>query len=283
MILAVLVHNAQFNKISCYAIHCKKSTFYAIKEPRGITLIALIVTIIVLLILAGVTIANITGGDSPIDKAKHAKDENAIQAELEEIQSAIANASTKVIRHGNFSGSADVQAIREALKKKSLLQENPDEVIMDGKNEWIITGKKTGTYYSIHSHGEIEKIAGIITEFIPLNNQKVEAISINENVKICDENKKPIIVPAGFGIAADSGTTIEEGIVIEDAFSTDAKKGSQFVWVPVNIEVTYNSNYINSNQQALLATADSTLESVGATSGIIKLSRYQYEKISYNH
>ena len=39
-----------------------------LKENKGITLVALIVTIIVLLILSGITIANITGGDTTIDK-----------------------------------------------------------------------------------------------------------------------------------------------------------------------------------------------------------------------
>lgn len=137
--------------------HCTKSTFYAMSEHRGVTLIALIVTIIVLLILAGVTIANITGVDSTIDKAEHAKDENAIQAELEEIQSAIANASTKGIRHGNFSGSADVSSIRATLKSKNLIKENPDEVIDENKQEWTITGSKTGAKYIIDNAGEVFK------------------------------------------------------------------------------------------------------------------------------
>ena len=56
--------------------HCTKSTFYAINNVKGITLIALIVTIIVLLVLAGITIANITGGDNTIDKAQDAKSQH---------------------------------------------------------------------------------------------------------------------------------------------------------------------------------------------------------------
>lgn len=41
-----------------------------IKQKRGITLIALIVTIIVLLILAGVTIATLTGDNRTINQNK---------------------------------------------------------------------------------------------------------------------------------------------------------------------------------------------------------------------
>ncbi len=49
-----------------------------IGNKRGITLIALIVTIIVLLILAGVTIATLTGENGILTKANTAKIETAI-------------------------------------------------------------------------------------------------------------------------------------------------------------------------------------------------------------
>ena len=43
------------------------------KEIKGITLIALVITIIVLLILAGVTIATLTGDDRTITKSRRCK------------------------------------------------------------------------------------------------------------------------------------------------------------------------------------------------------------------
>ena len=48
------------------------------KQQKGITLIALVITIIVLLILAGITIAMLTGGDSAPAKANEAKQKNDI-------------------------------------------------------------------------------------------------------------------------------------------------------------------------------------------------------------
>lgn len=51
---------------------------FNLKSNKGITLIALIITIIVLLILAGVTIAAINGNESAMDKAKQAKNETSI-------------------------------------------------------------------------------------------------------------------------------------------------------------------------------------------------------------
>ena len=125
---------------------------------KGITLVMLVVTIVVLLIIAGITISAITGGENTMDKAKQSKNETAIKAEMEELQELINKSAAKGIRHGNFSGSADSQTIREALKKNNLIQENPDEVIIDGKSAWKVTGIKTGQKYKIKYDGEVTRI-----------------------------------------------------------------------------------------------------------------------------
>lgn len=129
-----------------------------LKNNKGITLVMLVVTIIVLLILAGISISAITGGDSSMDKAKKAKDETAIKAEMEELQKIINQSAAKGIRHGNYSGLADSQTIRDALKKNKLIEENPDDVIIDGKNWWKVTGVKTGQKYKIRYDGEVTRI-----------------------------------------------------------------------------------------------------------------------------
>ena len=56
-----------------------------IKQSRGITLIALVITIIVLLILAGVSIAMLTGDNGILTQAKEAK-EATEEAEKKEIK-----------------------------------------------------------------------------------------------------------------------------------------------------------------------------------------------------
>ena len=53
------------------------------KEKRGITLIALVITIIVLLILAGLTIATLTGDNGLLTKAGNAKNTSE-KGEIEE-------------------------------------------------------------------------------------------------------------------------------------------------------------------------------------------------------
>ena len=59
------------------------------KKEKGITLIALIITIIVLLILAGVTIATLTGDNGIITKANETKFKNDLSAFKEELNIAI--------------------------------------------------------------------------------------------------------------------------------------------------------------------------------------------------
>ena len=54
-----------------------------IRKSKGITLIALVITIIVLLILAGVTINAIVGNESTMEKAKQAREENEKENELD--------------------------------------------------------------------------------------------------------------------------------------------------------------------------------------------------------
>ena len=60
--------------------------FNMLKKKEGITLIALVITIIVLLILAGVSIAMLTGENGVLTQAKNAKDETEKASAMEEVQ-----------------------------------------------------------------------------------------------------------------------------------------------------------------------------------------------------
>ena len=56
------------------------------KGTKGITLIALVITIIVLLILAGITIGAITGQNGTINQANAAKEQTEIAQEKETLE-----------------------------------------------------------------------------------------------------------------------------------------------------------------------------------------------------
>lgn len=61
------------------------------KNNYGITLIALAVTIIIMLILAGVTISALTGNSGITTQAKHSKTKNELAAYKEQIDLFIAD------------------------------------------------------------------------------------------------------------------------------------------------------------------------------------------------
>lgn len=67
------------------------------KNQKGITLVALVVTIVVLLILAGVTIAMLTGDNGIITNAKNAQAANTEGSVRERMEMAYSSARTSVI------------------------------------------------------------------------------------------------------------------------------------------------------------------------------------------
>lgn len=84
------------------------------KNKNGITLIALVITIIVLLILAGVSISSITGEDGLLFRASNSKEktETAQREELEEMKSAEnqileATGQMSSITIGEYSGTSN--------------------------------------------------------------------------------------------------------------------------------------------------------------------------------
>lgn len=66
-----------------------------LRKPKGITLIALVVTIIVLLILAGVSIQAVIGDNGIVTKASNAKENTAIAKEIEQIDISYADCQAK--------------------------------------------------------------------------------------------------------------------------------------------------------------------------------------------
>ena len=106
------------------------------KNKNGITLIALVITIIVLLILAAISITMLTGDNSILKRATDAKEKTGNAQIKERIQLAYNSALTKDITEEN----------REL--KKSTLQEELDNEFTDksvviteseDKKEWIIS------------------------------------------------------------------------------------------------------------------------------------------------
>ena len=96
------------------------------KQEKGITLLALVITIIVLLILAGITISAITGDDGIIENAGQAKEETEIANEKEIVEKATVQAMGNN-KYGNI--------------EESELQSELDKETDEGKTKTTDVGK----------------------------------------------------------------------------------------------------------------------------------------------
>ena len=113
-------------------------------RQNGITLIALIITIIVLLILAGVTLSMIMGDSGLFGKAKKAKEQTEITSEKEEI--ALAVTSSKITDTG--VSNVKKESLQKALdaqfgENKTLVEDNEDgsytiKMNNSGKREYTL-------------------------------------------------------------------------------------------------------------------------------------------------
>ena len=83
------------------------------KNIRGITLIALVITVIVLLILAGVTIAALSGDNGILKRATEAKEKTEIGQEKEVVELA-----TTSVQMGEEYQSLSQENLQKELDKQ---------------------------------------------------------------------------------------------------------------------------------------------------------------------
>ncbi len=192
-----------------------------LKTHKGITLIALVITIIVLLILAGVAIATLTGDNGIIAKAQQAKMQNDKANEKEQIDLAVL--ASKI----NNDASIDKKTLRKELDGISNLIESGIPTSDEYSFPLILVGK-TGTEYEIDEDANVsEKIA--YSEVVVPTITATGNLANKPNIKEVREGNIPI--PEGYNYI--KGDKIG-GAVITDAASGEEKVGNEFVWVPVD-------------------------------------------------
>ena len=174
-------------------------------DRDGITLIALVITIIVLLILAGVTISSITGENGILKKATDAKNVTEKSALVEEAQTEILNMQAE-----NKTGDFNSTDLRSVLEKYFDNVPNAYDINSETK---LVAKKEYGGYElkvsEIYS-GTI-KNAITYTIYVDTNNEKVP-------------------VPAGYTVSSKSTeNTVKNGLVISD------DRGNEYVWIPCTI------------------------------------------------
>ena len=168
-------------------------------KQKGITLIALVITIIVLLILAGVSIATLTGQNGILTQANNAKENSEISEEKE----AVSLAYTGVIAEKKGEGTVTADDMNRQFGL------NGTEATASGSNP-ITVSFDSGREYTIDSNGNISD---------------PEESNIIAKIKI--EGEKVTTVPTLEGFSYKEGT-IDTGYVVVDG------EGNEFVWVPVD-------------------------------------------------
>ena len=103
------------------------------KRENGITLIALVVTIVVLLILAGITIRLVFGSNGVIQKAQDSKE----QTEIGEMREKLEMAKVPVYADGN--GSYKVQDYWDRIESEGLIADKTVDIIDNGDGTYEVT------------------------------------------------------------------------------------------------------------------------------------------------
>jgi len=201
-----------------------KSSKKDIKANRGITLIALVITIIVLLILAGVAIATLTGDNGILTRAGDAR--NTTQdAEIEE---EIRLAWNKVYMDSYLDST-----INKANALKTELEKNGHTVkdVSANENKITITNYRGKDKVLDVSTGTVKEPSELAIA------KSAETVFSDKNTPLTDEDGNTVVIPKGFKISSDSAEVVTEGIVIEDA-TYENTIGSEFVWIPVSKDST---------------------------------------------
>lgn len=141
---------------------------------KGITLIALVITIIVLIILAGVTIIAITGNESAPNKAVEARQKNDEGAELDSLKVAVVSS----IVEGELDLNVDIDTLKTNIQ--GIVTDDLDNVIDLNSDEWTVTGN-SGVKYKITNKGIVSvvnpakliKKGDTVTYVTSLNNKEL--------------------------------------------------------------------------------------------------------------
>ena len=160
----------------------EKLKYKSINNKNGITLIALVITIIVLLILASVSIAMLTGNNGILSNAEKSEEETKISEEKEKVKM---SQSADLISNDGKNNTK--QGIQQELDKIEGI--NKTKVFKDGKDSYIVTFLDTNRNYKIGYGKDVEgpveieivedSQAGDITKGNTLDGSKEKPYQIN--------------------------------------------------------------------------------------------------------
>lgn len=197
------------------------------RENKGITLIALVVTIIVLLILAGISIMMLTGQNGILNRAGEAKEKTGVAQIEESVKLAVADALTK------GTGTVTKDNLEDALNKY-VGEGNYD--LSDTTEGWLISAG--GKDYNVSSSGGISGEDGDDGTY-----------NANYSEKVKDEDIAPADIFLYSVIDEEAKTAKITGMnpVYCNAYA-DGKvnyNDTESLYVNTNYAINYNGNIIS--------------------------------------
>ena len=202
-----------------------------IAKNRGITLIALVITIIVLLIIAGISVAALTGNNGILTQADRAKDSSNREAVKEKVE---VEALGSIDKRGNFNKETFKTNVEKNLKGSSITEkENSIIVKIDG--------------YKVTIDGTTGDIVGEPSKIVLVKPGVTVSKTEEDNYS---DGVYNATIPEGFTVDKKENI-ISKGLVV---YGPDE---SEFVWVPVPD--------INSMAQCSIAGGDCNLKLDGET------------------
>ena len=242
-------------------------------RQKGITLIALVITILVLIILAGVTI-NLTIGENGIfSKAKYAKEKYTNEEYLEQEQ---LNELYAYLAKDNSlpENTKDTEAGTQVKLPSSWYTTTAAYVSTeDGK---IVTKEiKTASVTAVATGGG--ETVPVPNGFYYVGGTKDSGVVISSDKR--DQNKYAGVVDVPAGAVYNSDGTAKTYADTEYEKLTDDEKkavilGDQFIWIPVTAEEYKKSNTWNGKTQTSSSLANATWETQTNTAELAQIQKY---------
>jgi len=189
------------------------------ETQNGITLIALVITIIVLLILAGVSIAMLTGQNGILTQAQNSKTVTENKSAEEKVKLSVMGARAD-------DGTLTVGKLRTELANYGGIVEG---------DTFPVTATVDGKSFTVDANGNVTSAgsSAVPNPPAPTENGTLGTVTGSEktNTTVKDSLGNQVVVPAGFKVV-NKDANVTDGIVVEDV-THEATKGSQFVWIPV--------------------------------------------------
>ena len=198
---------------------------------RGITLIALVITIIVLLILAGISIVTLIGDNGILTKANDAETDTTKAKAEEEIKLA-------VMASYNEDGKFDVDIFKEEIKKinATIVSEDENTIVVEKDGYAATIDKNTGKIISFESS------KGVVPEIEV--NKTLSGTTVTITVEVTNEVEQVNSITV---INLDNGTELTGTV--------NGKTGT--------FETTLNGTYkveVKATTEKIQKTAEETIE-----------------------